>query len=59
MKLKLWHSCIVATLALGLRTRQKVTRLWAKREAQESCRMLSGVQESVCLVICDLYLLPF
>jgi hypothetical protein len=38
---------IVATLALGLRPRQGVTRLWAKREAQESCHMLPGMQESV------------
>ncbi len=37
----------VATLALGSRPRQRVTGLWAKREAQESCHMLPGVQESV------------
>jgi hypothetical protein len=37
----------VATLALGSQPRQGVTRLRAKREAQESCRMLLGVQESV------------
>jgi len=37
----------VATLALGLQPRQGVARLRAKREAQESCRMLSGVQENV------------
>ncbi len=37
----------VAFLALGLRPRQGVARLWAKREARESCRMLPGVQESV------------
>jgi len=38
---------IVATLALGSQPRQELARLWAKREARESCRMLPGVQESV------------
>jgi len=37
----------VATLALGSWPRQGVVRLQAKKEVQESCRMLSGVQESV------------
>jgi hypothetical protein len=35
---------IVATLALGLRPRQGVARLWAKRETWESLHMLPGVQ---------------
>ncbi len=35
----------VVTLALGLRPRQGVARLRAKREGRESCRILSGVQE--------------
>jgi hypothetical protein len=34
----------VATLALGLRPRQGVARLWAKGETQESHHMLSKVQ---------------
>jgi hypothetical protein len=34
----------VATLALGLQPRQGVTRLWAKRETQESHHMLPRVQ---------------
>jgi hypothetical protein len=38
---------LVTTLALGLRPKQRLTRLWAKREAQESHFMLSGVQKSV------------
>jgi len=38
---------IVTTLALGLRPRQGLVRLRAKKEAQESCRMFLGVQESV------------
>ncbi len=37
----------VATLALGLRPRQGIVRLQAKRGAHESCRMLLGVQDSV------------
>ncbi len=36
---------LVVTLALGLRPRQGVARLWAKKEARESCHMLLGVQE--------------
>jgi hypothetical protein len=38
---RLWH---VVTLALDLRPRQGVARLWAKREAQHSHCMLSKVQ---------------
>jgi hypothetical protein len=38
---------IVATLTLGSRPKQRLTRLRAKREAQESCRMLLRVQKSV------------
>jgi hypothetical protein len=37
----------VTTLILGSRPKQGVARLWAKKEAQESCRMLLGVQENV------------
>jgi len=37
----------VTTLALGLRPKQGVARLRAKREAHESCCMLLGVQENV------------
>jgi len=37
----------VATLALGSRPRQRLARLWAKKEARESGCMLLGVQESV------------
>ncbi len=37
----------VATLALGLRSKQGVAKLRAKKEAQESCCMFPGVQESV------------
>jgi hypothetical protein len=36
---------IVATLALGSRPKQGLTRLWAKREAKESHHMLPGVQK--------------
>jgi hypothetical protein len=39
-----WH---VVILALGLQPRQGLTRLRAKREAQESHLMLSGMQKSV------------
>jgi hypothetical protein len=35
----------VATLASGLRPRQGVTRLQAKKETQESLHMLPGVQK--------------
>jgi hypothetical protein len=38
---------VVATLALGLRPKQGVAKLQAKKEAQQSCRMLPGFQESV------------
>ncbi len=38
---------IVATLALGLRPRQGVTRLWVKRKTRESHHMLPGVPKSV------------
>jgi hypothetical protein len=38
---------LVVTLALGSRPKQGVTRLWAKKEARESCHMLLGVQKSV------------
>jgi hypothetical protein len=37
----------VATLALGSRVRQGLTKLRAKKEAWESCHMLLGKQESV------------
>jgi hypothetical protein len=37
----------VATLALGLRPRQGLARLQAKREAHESHLVLPGVQKSV------------
>jgi len=37
----------VATLALGLRPRQGLAKVWAKYEAQKSHFMLLGVQESV------------
>jgi hypothetical protein len=37
----------VTTLTFGLQPRQGVARLWAKREARESCCMISRVQESV------------
>jgi len=37
----------VATLTQGLQPRQGVARLRAKREAQESCYILPGVQERV------------
>jgi hypothetical protein len=33
----------VATLALGLQPRQRLTRVWAKKEAWESHLMLPGV----------------
>jgi hypothetical protein len=38
------HTIVVVTLALDLRPRQRVARLWAKRETRESLRMLQGVQ---------------
>ncbi len=37
----------VTTLTLGLRPRQRLARVRAKKEAQESYLMLSGVQKSV------------
>jgi len=37
----------VATLALGLRPRQGLARLWGKREARGSHLMLPGMQKSV------------
>jgi hypothetical protein len=37
----------VATLALSLRPRQGLVRLWAKKEAQKSYLMFPGVQKSV------------
>jgi hypothetical protein len=40
------HVC-VTTLALGLRPRQGLARVRAKKEAQESHLMLQGVWESV------------
>jgi hypothetical protein len=36
--------CVVATLTLGLRSREGLARLRAKREAQDSPHMLLGVQ---------------
>jgi hypothetical protein len=38
---------IVATLALGSRPRQGLTKVEAKREARESKLMLLGVQKNV------------
>jgi hypothetical protein len=38
---------IVATLTLGSRPRQRLVRVWAKKEAQESHLMFTGVQKSV------------
>jgi hypothetical protein len=38
-------SLFVATLALGSRPRQGLTKVWAKSEAQESHFMLLGGQE--------------
>jgi hypothetical protein len=38
---------IVATLALGLQSRQGLARVRAKREAWESHLMLPGVQKNV------------
>ncbi len=38
---------IVATLILGLRPKQGVARLWAKRKTWESHHMLPGVPKSV------------
>jgi hypothetical protein len=43
----LQYITFVATLALGLQPRHRVVGLQAKREAQESCHMLPGMQESV------------
>jgi hypothetical protein len=40
-------SLIVTTLALGLRPKQGLARLLAKREARESRRMFPGVYENV------------
>ncbi len=37
----------VATLALNSRPRQRLAKVWAKYETQESIFMLLGVQESV------------
>ncbi len=37
----------VTTLALGSRLKQGLARVWAKREAQESHLMLSGVYGSL------------
>jgi hypothetical protein len=44
LKETLQHYKIVATLALGLRPRQGVARLRAKRKTRESHHMLPGVQ---------------
>jgi hypothetical protein len=38
---------VVATLTLGLRPRQGVARLWAKRKTWESHHMFPGVPKSV------------
>jgi hypothetical protein len=44
MSMEDWKkTSFVATLALGLRLRQGLVRVWAKREAWESHFMLSGV----------------
>ncbi len=37
------HKPFVATLALGLRPKLRLARVWAKREAQESHLMLPGM----------------
>ncbi len=41
---KTFEEYIIATLTLGLRSRQGVARLWAKRKTQESHHMLPRVQ---------------
>jgi hypothetical protein len=40
-------SYVVATLALGLRPRQGLTRVWDKRETREAHIIFPGVQENV------------
>ncbi len=40
-------SYVVTTLALGLWSKQKLTKMWAKSEARESHFMLSRMHESV------------
>jgi len=42
-KVLLDMNIIVATLALGSRPRQRLTKVWAKNETQESHFMLPGV----------------
>ncbi len=42
-----YYSVSVTTLALGLQPRQRLVRVWAKKEAQESHFMLPRVQKSV------------
>jgi hypothetical protein len=42
-----WHFACVATLALGLRPRQRLARLRANREPQEAHCMLPRVPKSV------------
>jgi hypothetical protein len=44
--IKTWHIATIVTLALGLRPRQGLARVRAKREAQESHLMLPRVWES-------------
>jgi len=44
---KPWQMMIVITLALGLRLKQGLASVRAKKEAQESHLMLSKVQENV------------
>jgi len=53
-RLKVWglkvgssSKLIVETLALGLRLRQGLVKVWAKKEAWELHFMLSRVEESV------------
>jgi hypothetical protein len=43
---KLWPTKVIATLALGSRPKQGVTKLRAKRETRESLHMLLGVQRA-------------
>jgi len=38
---------LVVTLALGLRPKQGLVKMWAQKEAQEPHFMLLGVQENV------------
>jgi hypothetical protein len=46
-KLALKCNATVVTLALGLRPKQGLAKLRAKKETRKSCHMLLGVQENV------------